>query len=227
MAAARLAAKSRELDSGHRNRAATLSARIARRRRDQSGCAQRSELRAGGPCAIKSRWNTCGTDHRVRTGFTDRRARPARLHPSRVIDGRPRWARLRARRVKDRRRRLGQRPLQTQGKLLGMTSGRLLEVAVGLRRREPNGGRWGGLEVNGQSYRILRISEAVMHGFLPFDEHAGSRCKPMGAYVSACDCWLRCGVRHLGIAWPLESTMPTVCADDVMKPDWSSCERFE
>jgi dTDP-4-dehydrorhamnose 3,5-epimerase len=119
-----------------------------------------------------------------------------------------------------------QLPPHAQGKLVRVTSGRVFDVAIDMRRSSPTFGRWVGVELSGDNHRQLWLPEGMAHGFLVMSESADFLYKTTDYYAPASEGSLRWDDAHVAIAWPLDGAVPTLAAKDAAAPDWSSCASF-
>jgi dTDP-4-dehydrorhamnose 3,5-epimerase len=61
---------------------------------------------------------------------------------------------------------------QPQGKLVRVVSGRILDVAVDIRRSSPTCSRWMSMELSSENRRIAWVPVGFAHGFRVLSEHA-------------------------------------------------------
>jgi len=61
---------------------------------------------------------------------------------------------------------------QPQGKLVRCTRGRILDVAVDIRRNSPHFGRWTGTELSEENSRMMWVPPGFAHGFAVLSDHA-------------------------------------------------------
>jgi dTDP-4-dehydrorhamnose 3,5-epimerase len=102
-----------------------------------------------------------------------------------------------------------------QGKLIGVVSGEVFDVAVDLRRSSPTFGQWLGVVLSADSHRQLWIPPGFAHGFLATSDVADVTYKCTEEYSPAHDRALRWDDPDLAIAWPLPpGTLPTLSAKD-------------
>ena len=120
-----------------------------------------------------------------------------------------------------------QLPPHAQGKLVRVTSGRVFDVAVDVRRSSPSFGKWVGVDLSGENHRQLWLPEGMAHGFLVLSESADFLYKTTGYYAPAAEGSLRWDDPQVGIAWPLEGATPTLAAKDAAAPSWAGCACFE
>jgi dTDP-4-dehydrorhamnose 3,5-epimerase len=106
-----------------------------------------------------------------------------------------------------------------QGKLVGVTRGRVWDVAVDLRPGSPTFGRHAGVELSGENGRLLWVPPGFAHGFCVLgDEPADVLYKVDGAYNPAGEGGVHWADRDLAIRWPV--------ADPVVSPRDHRLESF-
>lgn len=59
-----------------------------------------------------------------------------------------------------------------QGKLVRVTSGRVFDVALDIRKNQPSFGAWFGIELSSENLKQLWMPEGFAHGFLVLSESA-------------------------------------------------------
>ena len=126
-----------------------------------------------------------------------------------------------ARFVQDNHSRSGQGVLrglhyqirQPQGKLIRVVAGEIFDVAVDIRRSSPAFGRWEGVRLNAESYKMLWIPAGFAHGFCVLSEFAEVLYKATDYYAPAHERTLLWSDPALGIPWPLKGE-PVVAAKD-------------
>jgi dTDP-4-dehydrorhamnose 3,5-epimerase len=93
--------------------------------------------------------------------------------------------------------------VQPQGKLVRVTHGAVLDVAVDLRRSSPAFGRHMAVELSGENGKMLWIPEGFGHAFLVLSEVAGFAYKVTDYYASKGERTILWNDPDLAIAWPV------------------------
>ena len=92
---------------------------------------------------------------------------------------------------------------QPQGKLVRVTSGRVFDVAVDVRRASPTFGHWHGVELSDENHRQFWVAAGFAHGFLVLSKTADFLYKTTDYYAPEFECCIRFDDPDIGIAWPL------------------------
>jgi len=100
-----------------------------------------------------------------------------------------------------------QLPPYAQGKLVRVTSGRVFDVAVDMRRGSRNFGKWIGVELSSENHRQIWIPEGFAHGFQVTSDHADFLYKTTNYYAPGSERAVRWNDPQIGINWP-ESEIP-------------------
>lgn len=91
---------------------------------------------------------------------------------------------------------------QPQGKLVRVTHGAVLDVAVDLRRGSPQFGRHVAVELSGENGKMLWIPEGFGHAYLVLSEVAGFAYKVTDYYAPASERTILWNDPDLAIPWP-------------------------
>ncbi|MGF6395896.1 dTDP-4-dehydrorhamnose 3,5-epimerase [Pseudomonas plecoglossicida] len=91
-----------------------------------------------------------------------------------------------------------------QGKLVRVTQGEVLDVAVDIRRSSPTFGRWVATRLNADDHRQFWIPPGFAHGFLVLSESADFLYKTTDYYNPAAERCIRWDDPQLAIDWGLE-----------------------
>lgn len=100
-----------------------------------------------------------------------------------------------------------------QGKVVRVTAGEVLDVAVDLRRSSPNFGRWTSIRLSAQNNLQLWIPPGFAHGFVVLSDYAEFLYKTTDYYNPAAERCVRWDDPTLNIDWELESD-PLLSAKD-------------
>jgi dTDP-4-dehydrorhamnose 3,5-epimerase len=101
----------------------------------------------------------------------------------------------------------------TQGKLVRVTFGEVLDVAVDVRRSSPNFGRWEAVRLSAQNARQLWVPEGFAHGFVVLSDVAEFLYKTTDYYNPAAERCIRWDDPTLAIDWQLTEA-PQLSAKD-------------
>ena len=89
-----------------------------------------------------------------------------------------------------------------QAKLVWVTSGEILDVAVDIRRGSPNFGRWVGATLSGENHRQLFAPAGFAHGYCVVSGSADVSYLCSDLYWPAGDRGVRWDDPAVGVAWP-------------------------
>jgi dTDP-4-dehydrorhamnose 3,5-epimerase len=98
-----------------------------------------------------------------------------------------------------------QRPPFAQTKLVRVLHGRILDVAVDLRRSSKTFGEHVGIELSGDGNAQLLIPRGFAHGFCTLEPDTVVFYKVDQVYSAANDCGIYWADGRLGIEWPVSS----------------------
>jgi dTDP-4-dehydrorhamnose 3,5-epimerase len=116
--------------------------------------------------------------------------------------------------------------IQPQGKLVWVTHGAVLDVAVDLRRSSPHFGRHVAMELSGGSGDMLWIPPGFGHAFLVLSEMAGFAYKVSDYYSAAGERTVAWNDPELAIPWPVEAQDVIVSAKDAAGKTLRDAELF-
>jgi dTDP-4-dehydrorhamnose 3,5-epimerase len=115
---------------------------------------------------------------------------------------------------------------EPQGKLVGVLSGRIWDVAIDLRRGSPRFKKWVGFELSGENRRMAWIPPGFGHGFLALTDGVEVMYKMSQFWAPKQERVIRWDDRELGIAWPLAGAAPILSKRDAEAPALSEVEVF-
>lgn len=100
-----------------------------------------------------------------------------------------------------------------QAKLVRVTTGRVFDVAVDLRRASPTFGKWVGAELSAENGRMLFIPVGFAHGFYVLSKLAEYSYKCTDYYYPSGDRTLKWDDKTINISWPIERYDKLVVSD--------------
>ena len=107
-----------------------------------------------------------------------------------------------------------------QGKLVGVTRGRVMDIAVDIRPYSPTFGEYHAVELSGENGRLFWIPAGFAHGFCVLgDEPADMLYKVTGVYNAVGEGGIRYDDPDLDIDWPI--TNPTISERDKKLPTFA------
>lgn len=101
----------------------------------------------------------------------------------------------------------------TQGKLVRVTAGEVLDVAVDVRRSSGNFGKWVAVRLSAENRRQMWVPEGFAHGFVVLSDFAEFLYKTTDYYNPSAERCLRWDDPTLAIDWQLEEA-PQLSAKD-------------
>ena len=119
-----------------------------------------------------------------------------------------------------------QLPPHAQGKLVRVTNGGVLDVAVDMRQRSATFGQWVSAELTGGNHRMMWIPPGFAHGFLVLSESADFLYKTTDYYAPQSEAALRWDDPTVNISWPLGGEQPVVASKDAQAPFLAAATRF-
>lgn len=109
-----------------------------------------------------------------------------------------------------------QKKPKEQGKLVSVMKGRVLDVAVDLRKESPTFMKWVAVELDDKDHAMLYIPEGFAHGFLTLTDNVCLVYKCTNEYDPKFDAGFRWDDPDIGIEWPVNK--PVVSEKDQQLP---------
>ncbi len=113
-----------------------------------------------------------------------------------------------------------------QGKLVRVTAGKVLDIAVDIRRSSPHFGKWFSIELSADSARQLWIPAGFAHGFVVLSDHAEFLYKTTDYYTPSAERCIRWDDPELAIDWQLTEA-PQLSAKDKAGKSLSEADLFD
>ena len=113
-----------------------------------------------------------------------------------------------------------------QGKLVRVVAGEIFDVAVDLRRSSPTFGKWDGVTLSGDNFRMLWIPVGLAHGFRVLSDGAHVSYKATDFYHPECERTVAWNDPEVNINWQVD-TPPIVSDKDAKGASFRDAEKFE
>lgn len=115
----------------------------------------------------------------------------------------------------------------SQAKLVRVISGRVVDVAVDIRRRSPTFGRHIMVELSGDNKRQLFIPRGFAHGFAVLSPEAVFTYKVDNPYAPQQEAGIRWDDPELAIQWPIDPKDVLTSDKDLRQPLLRDAELFD
>lgn len=113
---------------------------------------------------------------------------------------------------------------RAQGKLVMVTRGAVLDVAVDIRKGSPTFGQWAAVELSEQNRHQLWVPPGFAHGFCVISEVADFLYKCTEVYVPEADAGIAWNDPELAIPWPTQT--PLLSKKDAAAPRLKDAPRL-
>jgi dTDP-4-dehydrorhamnose 3,5-epimerase len=120
-----------------------------------------------------------------------------------------------------------QLPPHAQGKLVRVTTGRVWDVAVDLRRGSATFGKWTGTELSSENHRQMWVPPGFAHGFVVMSDSADFLYKTTDYYAPQAERCVRWDDPALGITWPEVGVQFVLSGKDAVGPLLQDAQVFE
>ena len=115
----------------------------------------------------------------------------------------------------------------SQAKLVRVIKGRVLDVAVDLRRSSPTFGRYVSVELSEDNKRQFFIPRGFAHGFLVLSDEAIFTYKVDNAYAPQAEASIRYDDETIGIDWPVAPEQMLLSPKDMNGVPFGEAEYFD
>jgi len=111
-----------------------------------------------------------------------------------------------------------QRPPHAQGKLVRVTRGAILDVAVDIRVGSATFGQHVAVELSAANWKQLWVPVGFAHGFCTLEDNTEVAYKVTAFYAADCDAGLAWDDPALGIRWPVDASAARLSPRDRQHP---------
>ena len=115
----------------------------------------------------------------------------------------------------------------SQAKLVRVIKGKVLDVAVDLRRSSPTFGKYVSVELSEENKRQFFIPRGFAHGFLVLSDEAIFTYKVDNGYAPQAEASIRFNDETVGIDWPVAESQFIVSEKDGHAVSFKDAEYFE
>ena len=115
----------------------------------------------------------------------------------------------------------------SQAKLVRVIKGKVLDVAVDIRKSSPTFGKHIMVELSDANKRQLFIPRGMAHGFLVLSDEAIFTYKVDNAYSPKTEAGIRWNDPDLAIEWPIDLATVQTSEKDLKQPFFKEAELFE
>ena len=114
-----------------------------------------------------------------------------------------------------------------QAKLVRVIKGKVLDVAVDLRKSSPTFGKYVMVELSDENKRQFFIPRGFAHGFLVLRDEAIFTYKVDNVYAPQAEAGIRWNDPDVGIEWPIDLNRVLTSEKDLVQPFLREAELFE
>lgn len=111
-----------------------------------------------------------------------------------------------------------QKPPRAQGKLIRVTRGAILDVAVDIREGSPTFGRHVKVELSAENWHQLWVPAGFLHGFCTLADSTEVIYKVTDYYSGEHDAGVRWNDPDIGVAWPVAESEAHISPKDRTAP---------
>jgi len=115
----------------------------------------------------------------------------------------------------------------SQAKLVRVIKGRVLDVAVDIRKSSPTFGQYVAVELSEDNKRQFFIPRGFAHGFLVLSEEAIFTYKVDNIYAPQAEAGIRWNDPDIAIQWPIDLSLVKTSEKDLRQPYLKDAELFD
>lgn len=114
-----------------------------------------------------------------------------------------------------------------QGKLVHVLKGKVIDVAVDLRKNSPTFGQYFAIELSDENHLQFFIPRGFAHGFSVLSETALFQYKCDNYYHKDSERGIKFDDSFLNINWQVKESEAIVSSKDIILPSWEHADKFE
>ena len=114
----------------------------------------------------------------------------------------------------------------SQAKLVRVLEGKVLDVAVDLRRSSETFGKYVAVELSAENKRQLFVPRGFAHGFAVLSDTAVFAYKVDNKYMPSAEAAIRFDDPDIGIEWPVAAKDMILSAKDLNAKSFKEAEKF-
>lgn len=115
----------------------------------------------------------------------------------------------------------------SQAKLVRVIQGKVLDVAVDIRKSSPTFGKYVMVELSGENKRQFFIPRGFAHGFLVLSDEAVFTYKVDNVYAPQQEASIRWNDETIGIEWPIDPKQVLTSEKDLKAASLKDAELFD
>lgn len=115
----------------------------------------------------------------------------------------------------------------SQAKLVRVIKGRVIDVAVDIRKSSPTFGKYVMVELSGENKRQFFIPRGFAHGFLVLSDEAIFTYKVDNVYAPQHEASIRWNDETIGIKWPIDAKDVLTSEKDLKAASLKEAELFD
>ena len=120
-----------------------------------------------------------------------------------------------------------QSPPYAQAKLVRVVKGRILDIAVDVRRASPTFGQYVSAEISADKWNQILIPVGFAHGLCTLEPDTEVVYKVTNYYSAKCDLGVRWNDPEIGINWPVSDAQAQLSEKDRLLPFLKDANVFE
>ncbi|OAQ40485.1 dTDP-4-dehydrorhamnose 3,5-epimerase [Pedobacter psychrophilus] len=111
-----------------------------------------------------------------------------------------------------------------QGKLVRVVQGKVIDVAVDIRKKSPTFGQHYSIELSGENNKMFWVPPGFLHGFVTLENNTIFSYKCTNLYHKDAEVGVIWNDKDLGINWGIKESEALVSPKDVILPNFSAIE---